>query len=436
MDGAGGNAGSGGSGVEAGKGGTGGLSAVGGTAGVGVAGKARNPDDTAPLVLNQGKQVLFVGGFLSKLYEELSLDLEDEINDALQSSARSLNVHIDLPFDQSIDIPIGDAIANALPRIDLPIQSGGFITFYTQMRAFDAQGIDYKNLAAASRTFDTSESVAHNAAAVLRFLRRTNKQIIIVSHSKGGLDTLEALIGAPELWGDTVIGWVALQAPFYGSPVADQTFVAANDFLLEALGGNGESAGDLKTKARAPYMSKNEARIAELTATIPVISAYSTYEASGTVTGFARTFASGIFNSGMVSEISQIVVGNYRDTPRDLGRVIAASTSAAIRVIRERAASALGDAMATIGLVDLTNVYMHGVLAMPNDGLVPSESTRLPGAIHRELETGDHASPVMDVGPYKNFWTIKKRNAVTVELIREVQELAEAAPSPSSTRRK
>ena len=436
MDGAGGNAGSGGSGAEAGKGGTGGLSDAGGAGGAAVVADAGNPDDTAPLVLNEGQQVLFVGGFLSKLYEELSLNLEDEINDALQSSARSLNVHIDLPFDQSIDIPIGDAIANALPRIDLPIQSGGFITFYTQMRDFDAQGIDYKNLSAASRTFDTSESVAHNAAAVLRFLRRTNKQIIIVSHSKGGLDTLEALIGAPELWGDTVIGWVALQAPFHGSPVADPTFSAANDFLLEALGGHGESAGDLKTNARAPYMSKNEARIAKLTATIPVVSAYSTYEASGTVTGFARTFASGIFNSGMVSEISQIVVGNYRVTPRDLGRVIAASTSAAIRVIRERAASALGDAMATIGLVDLTNVYMHGVLGMPNDGLVPSESTRLPGATHRALDTGDHASPVMDVGPYKNFWTVRKRNAVTVELIREVQELAEAAPSSGSTQRK
>ncbi len=75
MDGAGGNAGSGGSGAEAGKGGTGGLSDAGGAGGAAVVADAGNPDDTAPLVLNEGQQVLFVGGFLSKLYEELSLNL-------------------------------------------------------------------------------------------------------------------------------------------------------------------------------------------------------------------------------------------------------------------------------------------------------------------------------------------------------------------------
>jgi len=408
-----------GSGGEAGQGGT------GGTGGKDVTGEL---SDTAPPVLGTGQQVLFIGGFLSELYEELSLNLEDEINDALQSSARTLNVHIDLPFDQSIDIPIGDAIANALPRIDLPIQPGGFITFYTQMSDFDARGVDYRNMSSVSEAFDTSQSVEHNAAAILRLLRKTKKKVIIVSHSKGGLDTLAALLAAPELWNRTVIGWVALQAPFHGSPVADPTFSAANDFLLEALGGNGQSADDLKTETRAPYMEANAERIAALTASIPVISAYSTYQADGTVTGFAGAFANGIFNAGMVSEISQIVVRNYRDTPRDIGRVLAASTSAAIRVVRERAASALGDAVATLGLSDLTNVYMDGVLSLPNDGLVPSESTRLPGAIHSEMPIGDHASPVMDVGPYKNFWTPAERNALTVELISEVRKRAETVP--------
>lgn len=397
---------------RAGAGGAGGVGGSAGTAGAG-----------APLgiTLAKGQEVLFIGGFMSELYEELSVNLEDEINAALQDSARALNVHIDLPLDKSIDIPIGDTIANALRRVDLPIAHGGFVSFYTQMRYFDTQRIRYQNLSDVSASFDTAESVDHNAAAILAFLRSTDKQIIIVSHSKGGLDTLDALLDAPGLWGDPVIAWVALQAPFHGSPVADSTFSTANDFLLDAVGGNGQSVEDLKTSTRALYMDAHKGRIAALTARIPTISAYSTYQASGTVTGFASTFASSIFNAGLVSQITQIVLKNYRDTPRDLARVVTASTSAAISLIRQRVTSALGEAVASIGLMDLTNVYMTAVLNLPNDGLVPSESTKLEGAAHRELALGDHASPVMDVDPLKNFWSGAERNEVTVGLIREVQ---------------
>ncbi len=209
--------------------------------------------------------------------------------------------------------------------------------------------------------------------------------------------------------------------------MADSTFAPVNGFLLEALGGNGQSVEDLKTKVREPYIEANKVRIEALTARIPVISAYSTYEATGGVTGFASTFASSIFNAGLVSEVSTIVVRNYRESPRDLARVVAASTSAAIRLVRERVAGALREAMATIGLVDFTNLYMDDVLDLPNDGLVPQASTELPGAISAELATGDHASPVMDVDPYKNYWSVAERNAFTVELIREVWRLTKTA---------
>jgi len=407
-----------------------GAAGAGGAAGSGGAKIDSAPGElaaTTPLVLDEGQEVLFVGGFLSELYEELSVNLEDEINEALQDAARALNVHIDLPFARDIDIPIGDSIANALPRVDLPIRPGGFVSFYRQMRYFDAEGIAYRNLSRVSEAFDTSASVEHNAAALLKVLRSTDKQVIIVSHSKGSLDTLDALLGAPGLVGTRVIGWIAIQAPFHGSPVADSTFGPLNGFLLEALGGNGQSVEDLKTKVREPYMEANKGRIEALSARIPVISAYSTYEASGGVTGFAGTFASSIFNAGLVSEISTIVLRNYRETPRDIARVVAASTSEAIRLVRERLAGALNEAMATIGLVDFTNEYMSGVLELPNDGLVPQASTELPGAISAQLATGDHASPVMDVDPYKNFWSVAERNAVTVELIREVLRLTKTA---------
>ena len=337
-------------------------------------------------------------------------------------------MHIDLPFDKSIDIPIGDAIADALPRVELPIEPGRFISFHTQMSYFDAQGVAYQNLSAASKAFDTSESVEHNAAAILGFLRSTDKKIVIVSHSKGSLDTLDALLDAPDLWGKKVLGWVALQAPFHGSPLADSAPSELNDLLLGAVGGNGQSVEDLKTVTRAAYMRARKDRIEKLTGRIPVISAYSTYEASGTVGGFATTFASGVFNSGLASQITQIVIANYRDTPGDIPGVVSASTSSAIDLVRQRVAAALSAALATIGLMDLTNGYLSGVLDLPNDGLVPKASTVLPGAVHAELPLGDHASPIMDVDPLKNYWTAEQRNTVTWELITEVRNLARDRP--------
>ncbi|MGB5222193.1 MAG: hypothetical protein WBN60_14240 [Polyangiales bacterium] len=46
------------------------------------------------------------------------------------------------------------------------------------------------------------------------------------------------------------------------------------------------------------------------------------------------------------------------------------------------------------------------------------------GAIHRELARGDHASPVMDVDPFRNYRTAAERNEVTLALIEEVRGLA------------
>jgi hypothetical protein len=365
---------------------------------------------------------------MSEFYGELSVNLENEVNAALRNAARTLNVHVDLPLNKDIDIAIGDAIAEALPRIELPLQPGAFISFHTQMSYFDAQGIAYQDLSAASKAFDSSESVEHNAAAILAFLRATDKKVVIVSHSKGGLDTLDALLGAPELWGNKVLGWVAIQSPFHGSPLADSTPSAINDLLLGAVGGNSQPVEDLKTVTRRHYMDANKDRIVKLTASVPTISVYSTYEASGTVASFASTYASSIFNSGLGLQITRIVIDNYRDTPRDLPRVIRASTSSAIDLVRQRVAEALSAAVATIGLMDLTNVYLTSVLRLPNDGLVSKASTVLPGAVHGELPLGDHASPVMDVDPLKNYWTADHRNAVTWELITEVRNLSRNGP--------
>ncbi len=386
-----------------------------------LASEERSPRAPALAGSFRGQEVWFVGGFMSQLYDALSEQLEDEIDQALRRSARALNIHLELASDRAVDVAIGDALADALPRIDLPIEQGRFMSFYTQMRDFNEKGIPYRNVSLMSDTFNTSQSVAHNAAAIRALLLQTDKKVILVTHSKGGLDTLHALLDAPELWGK-VIGWVALQSPFYGSPLADSTSSPVDGALLQALGGgDAQALRDLKVQTRAKYMQDHKGEIRKLTRSIPVIAAYTVYESETTGAGFARTFASGVFNAELIQEITEAVSFEYAKTPTNLPRVLRASVSRAIDLVRRQVTEASSAAMATIDVMTLPHAYLRDIVGLPNDGLVPRDSTLLPGATHRELSSGDHASPVMDVDPFKNYWTAAEREEVTLALIEEVR---------------
>ena len=356
---------------------------------------------------------------MSELYDALSGQLEDEINRALDEAARSLNVQVDLPGGRRIDFAIGDAIADALPVIDLPIREGFLMTFHTQMRDFDEKGISYRNVSLVSPAFNSSKGVAHNAAAIRALLRGADKEVVLVTHSKGGLDTLDALLGAPDVW-SKVRGWVAFQSPFYGSPLADSTFAPINALLLGALGGNAQSVEDLKVETRTRYMQARKGRIKRLTRQIPVTAAYTTYESTTTVARFAQTLASGVFSTELVTEITEIVSLNYAKTPTNLPRVVSDSAAETSELVQRRVSEASAAAVGTIDLMTLPNAYLRDIERAPNDGLVPKASTALPGAAHRELTVGDHASPVMDVDPFQDYWSPEKRAAVTLQLLQEV----------------
>lgn len=48
----------------------------------------------------------------------------------------------------------------------------------------------------------------------------SKKKVVLVSHSRGGLDVLELLIQRPEVL-EQLGGWVSIQTPYLGSPIAD-----------------------------------------------------------------------------------------------------------------------------------------------------------------------------------------------------------------------
>lgn len=122
---------------------------------------------------------------------------------------------------------------------------------------------------------DAHASVDHNGRVLARLLEQRHCPTWIVTYSKGGLDTLEALVSFPEVR-RFVEGWIAFQSPFYGSPVADVAGGRTgsrqiNGAAMRVMGANLQAVSDLNTAARSQYMDRNALRIAQLARDVPVM---------------------------------------------------------------------------------------------------------------------------------------------------------------------
>src|SRR5262249_50038758 len=71
----------------------------------------------------------------------------------------------------------------------------------------------------------TSGAVADNAQRIAAALRRDPRPAVIIAHSKGGLETLAALMERDAA--ERCAAFIAIQSPFFGSPVADFLVAAA-----------------------------------------------------------------------------------------------------------------------------------------------------------------------------------------------------------------
>lgn len=395
------------------------LSACGTTPAEPMVDGTDDPDPSTPDPEPKPVKVLFVPGFMSELYTAVSKFEEQGLNEALRAAARKyLNYDVVGAFGNVLyHVDVGDRVA-ALIDVDL-IPDGGLVSFHTQMADFVADDTDFHDITQ-DAGFDSSDSVEHNAEAIAAYLQGvTDHVVVIVSHSKGGLDTLHALIEHPELIDEPVVGWVALQGPFYGSPVASVA-PSLGDLILTQLGG-GPALSDLSPDVREAYMSDHATAVADLGAAIPVLSCSSTYDVAAGPSW--ASYALTVFDGSLVKQILDLIASKIAADPLHLLAALALSATQAIQLINLKIATTLDDALARIGLMDTTNAAMNA-LAMANDGLVPRDSTRLPAStavdLNVEVAPGDHAAPVMITAPLKEFWMDAKRNALTRELIGRV----------------
>lgn len=139
-----------------------------------------------------------------------------------------------------------------------------------QVRQLRDEGFD-----ASIADIDTGATVARNGERLAEIVAARHCPTWIVTHSKGGLDTLQALIAYPEMR-RYVDGWIAFQAPFHGSPIADvasgtKRARRISGAALKVLGADLEAIGDIGTDRRARYMDENAPAVEQVLRDVPMM---------------------------------------------------------------------------------------------------------------------------------------------------------------------
>ena len=179
--------------------------------------------------------------------------------------------------------------------------------FADQLRWLASIGVEHKKVAITS-----GQSVEVNGTIISAAIRDSEMPVILITHSKGSVDALEALLSGPALR-TKVKGWISLQGPFFGSPVADKLLDGSllnpivATVILVFLGGTRESAQGLTTAASLAYYRARAVAIGSLVRDVPAIAFASALDSkrsapANTVLAMPHELMSrdGIRNDGLV----------------------------------------------------------------------------------------------------------------------------------------
>lgn len=109
---------------------------------------------------------------------------------------------------------------------------------------------------------ETENSPKENAKSIIDAIEKSTKPVLIYSHSKGGLDTLEAIRQRPAIL-SKIYGWASVQSPFWGAPVAsgfdkNLIFRDSGHRIFEWMGGSASGMNSLTIAERETYMESTE----------------------------------------------------------------------------------------------------------------------------------------------------------------------------------
>lgn len=127
--------------------------------------------------------------------------------------------------------------------------------------------------------FDSENSVTLNAKAISDFVGQNDRKIVLITHSKGSVDALAALIenkDIPEV-GRKIHAWLNIQGSIWGTPMADaigHSGIAklVADVGLALFGGSGQALTDMTLVTRHKFMNDHWDEVNQLSRDIKVLS--------------------------------------------------------------------------------------------------------------------------------------------------------------------
>ncbi|MDB5036495.1 MAG: putative exported protein [Bacteriovoracaceae bacterium] len=145
------------------------------------------------------------------------------------------------------------------------------LTFSDQAKWFRKQSIEFSILPTHSEQIPEV-----NAPILLDAIRHSSKPIIFMSHSRGGLDVLEAMLTGEEALLSKVKGWIALQGPFQGTPLADEFLInplirLLTGKILQLIGGSISSVFNMSLPQRKNYNESRAEKIERLRQSLPIL---------------------------------------------------------------------------------------------------------------------------------------------------------------------
>jgi pimeloyl-ACP methyl ester carboxylesterase len=189
---------------------------------------------------------------------------------------------------------------------------------------------------------DTGNGISHNARIVAEHINssyaNTKKKVVLIGHSKGGIDSLAALLNSTELQ-DKVHGLITLQTPFGGSPIAnfflgDKRWSSAFEtfFVQGLMRGDVSSVRDLTYENQQKFFQQHT--ITE-SLKVPVLNfgAYCTSESATYFYPFWKYMKNTLNenNDGMVVLKDQYLPGAYSVTVEGMNHYATVNDSMLLR---------------------------------------------------------------------------------------------------------
>ena len=189
-----------------------------------------------------------------------------------------------------------------------------------QMRAVRDLGCEARK---AEHPFDAEAAPGSNAAAIAAMVESARRPVVLITHSKGSVDALTALVSFPAIR-ERIAGWVSIQGAVQGSSVADFVAGGNGSGFLERLRdaalveifktvfrGSVEGLKALRTRDRVDYLHANAAEVQRIVSQIPTVAFGSAAppERSALRKVTRRFFAEEPDNDGLVSVQRSVIPG-------------------------------------------------------------------------------------------------------------------------------